>query len=74
MLTEIVDSTKWSWPWPSDVTMTPDGKNNIKNEFPTPISVKLEVLHLHLLKKKKSWNFIMADGGHFGFGLYRNSW
>ena len=25
-------------------------------------------------KKQKSWIFIMADGGHIGFGLYRNSW
>ena len=25
-------------------------------------------------KKQKSWIFIMADGGHIWFGLYRNSW
>ena len=51
---------------------------------PPPIWVILEVdLHVCIVcaevtciyfKKERSWNFIMADGGHFGFGLNRNSW
>ena len=37
--------------------MIMDGKNNIRNEFPTPISVIFEVLHLHKLQKIKKVEF-----------------
>ena len=37
-----------------------DDKNNIRNEFPIPTLVILEVLHLHILQEIKKLKFHMA--------------
>ena len=44
--------------------MTPNGQNNIKNEFHTPELVEIEVLRVYILSKANNYIFIMADGSH----------
>ena len=49
--------------------MTPNDKNNARNEFYIPKSVTLDVSHVHIHVRNKRVEFCnMADGGHIGFG------
>ena len=48
---------KWPWPWPFEVQITQNGQNNIRNEFPTPQLVQIEVLHVHIHPETEKLDF-----------------
>ena len=50
VMATVFRMAKWPWPWPFKVRITRNVQNNIRNEFPMPQLVRIEVLHVYIQK------------------------
>ena len=61
------------WPWPFKVKITRNGQDNIRNEFPTPQLVKIEVLHVYIPSETKKLDFHHSRWQPYLIWLLRHS-